>query len=166
MKPRFLLCTVLLALSTAAFAQSDAQKAFDKLKALAGTWDATFQGVPMHATLRVTSMGNAIVHEMKGDGPEDPITMIYLEGDRLVLTHYCDVGNRPRMAGKLSADGKTLVFDFLDVGNFNNAQGGHMQRAVFTFLDDSHHLEEWTFAMNDGKPMEMGHLDLHRAVAK
>jgi len=163
MKPlRVLISLVLMALSTAALAQSDAQKAFDQLKNLAGTWEATFEGKPMHATLRVTSMGSAIIHEMKGDSPEDPISMIHLDGDRLILTHYCDAGNQPRFVGKLSPDGKTIDFTFLDVTNFNSTQEGHMQHVVFTFADPSHHTEQWSFLMKDGKKMDMGHLDLHR----
>ena len=36
---RFVLSVVLLSLSTVAFAQSDAQKSFDQLKTLAGSWE-------------------------------------------------------------------------------------------------------------------------------
>src|SRR6266404_570409 len=111
---RMLSVVVLTGLSALAFAQSDAQKSdaqksFDKLKTLAGSWEgraATFpqepsiEGKHMQVTLRATSMGNALMHEMTGEGrPDDPITMLYLDGDRLLLTHYCDAGNRPRMTG-------------------------------------------------------------------
>ena len=158
---RFVLYLLLVSLSTPIFAQSDAQKSFDKLKTLAGSWQGSYEGKPMQATLRVTSMGNAIEHEMKGDGPDDPITMFYLDGDRLLLTHYCDAGNRPRMAGKLSPDGKTLEFDLVDVGNYSSTQGGHMQHAVFNIIDANHHTEEWTFFL-EGKPAMIAHLDLKR----
>ena len=159
---RFMLSIVLMSISaTVAFAQSDAQKSFDKLKTLAGTWEGTYEGKPVQASLRVTSMGNAIVHEMRGDGPENPITMLYLDGDRLLLTHYCFVGNRPRMVGKLSPDGKTVEFNFLDVANYSSQQGGRMEHAVFTILDANHHSEEWTFFL-EGKPAEHAHLELHR----
>jgi hypothetical protein len=152
---------LLVSLSTLTFAQSDAQKSFDKLKTLAGSWQGSYEGKPMQATLRVTSMGNAIVHEMKGEGPDDPITMFYMDGDRLLLTHYCDAGNRPRMAAKLSPDGKTLEFDLVDVGNYSSTQGGHMQHAVFNIIDANHHTEEWTFFL-EGKPAMIAHLDLKR----
>jgi len=157
---RFMLSVVvLMSLSVAAFAQSDAQKSFDKLKTLAGTWEGTFEGGPVHISLRVTSMGNAILHEMKGGGPENPITMLYLDGDRLVLTHYCDAGNRPRMVGTISPDGKTITFNFVDVTG--STQQGHMQSAVFSLIDSEHHTETWNFAMADGKSMG-GLLDLKR----
>ena len=43
---RFVLSVVLLSLSTVAFAQSDAQKSFDKLKTLAGSWEGQVTTVP------------------------------------------------------------------------------------------------------------------------
>ena len=165
MKTRIALSVLFVLVAATAFAQdaaatqSDAQKSFEKLKTLAGTWEGTFEGSRLGVTLRVTSMGNAIIHEMKGDGPQDPITMINLDADRLLLTHYCDAGNRPRMVGKLSPDGKTLEFEFLDVSG--GTQNGHMQHVTFTFIDPDHHTEKWEFAMADGKSMG-GALDLKR----
>jgi phage tail protein X len=82
-----------------------------------------------------------------------------LDTDRLLLTHYCDAGNRPRMTARTSPDGKTLDFDFLDVSG--STQYGHMQHATFTVIDANHHTEEWTFLAPDGKPMR-GHMDLQR----
>ena len=114
----------------------------------------------MQVSLRATSMGNALMHEMTGAGrPDDPITMLYLDGDRLLLTHYCDAGNRPRMTGKMSPDGKTVEFDFLDVAG--STQYGHMHHAVFTTLDPNHHIEDWTFMVEGDKPVH-AHFDLQR----
>src|ERR1700736_5282160 len=94
---RFTLPVVLMLLATMAFAQSDALKSFDKLKTLAGSWEghvttvppqAEIEGKSMQVSLRATSMGNALMHEMTGAGrPDDPITMLYVDGDRLLLTH-------------------------------------------------------------------------------
>jgi hypothetical protein len=160
---------VLMSLSTVAFAQSDAQKSFDKLKTLAGSWEghvttvpqqADIEGKLMQVSLRATSMGNAVMHEMTVAGrPDDPITMLYLDGDRLLLTHYCDAGNRPRMIGKMSLDGRTVEFDFLDVAG--STQHGHMHHAVFTVLDANHHTEDWTYMLAEDKPVH-AHFDLHR----
>ena len=176
--PRFMLSMVVpMLLSTVAFAQSDAQKSFDKLKTLAGNWtgSATLNppqpgmadGTPMQLSLRVTSRGNALVHEMREAGkPDDPnhydhpLTMLYLDSDRLYLTHYCDAGNRPRMVARTSPDGKTVEFDFVDVAG--GTEYGHMHHAVFTFVDVNHHVEDWTYMMPGEKPVH-AHLDLQRA---
>lgn len=166
----------LLSLSGTALAQSDAQKSFDKLKTLAGTWAGRVTTNPPQAemgdgaltqiSLRVTSRGNALVHEMKAAGtPDDPtlydhpVTMFYLDNDRLLLTHYCDAGNRPRMMARTSPDGKTVEFDFLDVAG--GTQYGHMHHVVFTLIDANHHTEDWTFIMPGDKPLN-AHFDLTR----
>jgi hypothetical protein len=181
---RSLLAVVLVSLTTLAFAQmdaqksvtqSDAQRSFDKLKTLAGTWQARLTvdppqedvkpGTMGEVTLRVTSRGNALVHEMQEAGTpldatkyDHPVTMFYVDSDRLTLIHYCDAGNRPRMAGKLSPDGKKVEFDFLDLSGGN--EYGHMYHAVFTIVDANHHTEDWTFMMKD-KPIH-AHFDLRK----
>jgi hypothetical protein len=165
---RLLSAVALMSLSTVSFAQSDAQKSFDKIKTLAGSWEGRVTTVPatpemdgklMQVSLRVTSMGNAVVHEMTGAGrPDDPITMLYLDSDRLMLTHYCDAGNRPRMVGKAGPDGKTVDFEFLDVAG--SLEYGHMHHAMFTTIDANHHTEDWTFMVGD-KPVH-AHFDLQR----
>ena len=170
MKPvRLALTAVLLLLPASAFAQSDVQKAFDRLKSLAGTWqgpvktdppEAFLADSPMNVVLRVTSRGHAVLHEMTNPRiPDDPITMFYVDADKLFLTHYCDAGNRPRMTGKLSPDGKTVEFAFVDISG--NMMPGHMHHVVFTLIDDDHHTEDWTFMMGADKPVQ-AHFDLRR----
>ena len=185
---RFMVFVILMSLSTVAFAQehatipkpaapkSDAATSFDTLKSLAGEWVAQITIDPPqpewktdkggHVTLRVTSRGNALVHEMQEEGTpldwtkyDHPVTMLYLDGDRLLLTHYCDAGNRPRMAAKKSPDGKKVEFDFLDVAG--GTQFGHMHHAVFTVIDADHHTEDWTYMMPGDKPVH-AHFDLQR----
>jgi hypothetical protein len=173
---------VLLSVSALAFAQSEAQKSdvqksFDHLKTLAGSWQGPVTVVPPQAdmdmdkpvqvSLRVTSRGNALVHEMQEAGTpldaakyDHPITMLYVDSDRLTLVHYCDAGNRPRMIGKVSPDGKKVEFEFVDLSGGN--EYGHMYHAVFTTIDADHHTEDWTYMMPGDKPLH-AHMDLTRS---
>ena len=80
------------------------------------------------------------------------ITMIYLEGDRLLLTHYGGEGNRPRFEGKLTADGKSVEFSFLDVSG--GTQRGLMKHMMFTIVDANKHIVKVTYMLPDGKAIE------------
>ncbi len=128
--------------------QSDEKKAFEKLKTLSGSWEGTIGDLSTQVTIRVTSAGSAIMHEAFM-AKINKITMIYLEGDRLLLTHYGGEGNRPRFEGKLTADGKSVEFSFLDVAG--GTQRGLMKRMVFTMVDANTHVIEVTYMLPDGK---------------
>lgn len=163
------LSLLLVALTTSAFAQSEAPASFEKLKTLAGTWEGPITTVPeeptlkgqiMRVSLRVTSMGNALMHEMSSPArPDDPITMLYLDSGRLMLTHFCDAGNRPRMTGSMSADGKSVDFGFLDLTG--GTKHGHMHGARFAFIDANHHTEDWTYMLPNDKTV-LAHVELTR----
>lgn len=180
-----MLFVVLMSLSTVAFGQPDAQPAsttlapseaqesFAAMKALAGEWEGTITvrempelSVPVHVSIRVTSRGHVIVHEFQeADTPLDPtkydhpVTMLYVDedADQLTLVHYCDAGNRPRMTGTRSPDGRTFAFEFVDI---SGSMEYHMHNSVFNIIDADHHTEDWTFMMKD-KPMH-AHFELVR----
>jgi hypothetical protein len=74
------------------------------------------------------------------------ISMFNMDGaDRLLMTHYCAAQNQPRMQASVSADGKTITFNYIDATNLASPDAGHMQKMVLTLVDDNHHTEEWTF---------------------
>ena len=184
---RFMCSVALISLTTLAcaqmqhdaqksVAQSDPHKSFDTIKDLAGDWEGQVtvnppqsdmqDGKPLHISMRVTSRGHALVHEMQEAGtPPDPtkydhpVTLFYLDGDQLTLLQYCDAGNRPRMVARSSPDGRKLEFDFVDLSGGN--EYGHMYHAVFTIVDASHHTEDWTYMMPGDKPVH-AHFDLQR----
>jgi hypothetical protein len=145
--------------TSAAFAASAAQKSFEELKALDGTWEGkSLNGQPLEVAYRVTSNGSAIMSEIKGK--EDMISMFNLDGDRVLLTHYCAVGNQPRMVASASPDGKTFTFDFVDATNLPTPDAAHMIRLVLAMPDANHHTEEWTFSDHGKEHKEV--FDLRR----
>ena len=157
--------------------KTEAQKTFEWMRNLAGEWEGAvtvtpdipqMRGAKLHLTMRVLSRGNTIAHEFQEVGKpldfmkyDHPMTMIYLaEGkQQLELVHYCDAGNRPRMRASASPDGKTVAFDFVDITGPTNY--GHMHSGVFTYIDENHHTEEWTFILPGNKPMR-ARMDLTR----
>ncbi len=139
-----------------ASAPSDAKKAFATLKTLAGSWQGTVMEIPINFSIRAVSSGTAILHEghtSKEGPPKHEITMFYLEGGRLLATHFCDGGNRSRLEGELSPDGKAIAFGFLDVAG--STRGGYLKDMVLTLIDADHHIVGITFVMPDGKPIAL-----------
>ena len=139
-----------------AAAPSEAKKVFDQMKSLAGSWQGTIMGISINVTIRVTSSGTAILHEATTGGgrpPDHEITMFYVEGDRLLATHFCDGNNRARFEGKASPDGKASEFNLLDVTG--STKGGLVKRMVFTIIDANKHVVEFTFIKPDGNPIEL-----------
>jgi len=155
------LLIVLAALSTAVYAQTDAQKAFNAIKNMPGTWEGKApDGHALQVTYKVTAGGSAVESEILVPN-EDMISMFHLDGpNRLLLTHYCAAGNQPRMQASLSPDGKVITFNYVDATNLASPDAGHMQKMVLTMIDDSHHTEEWTFVDHGKEHKEV--FDLHR----
>lgn len=131
-------------------AQSSPQLSFDVLKSLQGNWQGEDSlGHPVKATFRLTGKGSALMSEyMEPDQNEDMISMFHVDGDRLLMTHYCSAGNQPRMNATPSPHGKTITFDFADATNLPSLEAGHMRRLVIKSLGPNHHTEEWTYAEN------------------
>jgi len=144
---------VMIVLSASpAVAESDAHKSFDLLKGMEGNWTGkNQQGQPIEVTFRMTAGGSALMSEIHGHGPENMITMFHMDGDRLVMTHYCGAGNQPRMK-IVSSDAKSVSFEFFDGTNIGPGDG-HMQHVTFTEPDANHQVEEWVF-LDHGKEMK------------
>jgi len=126
--------------------------AFEQLKALAGHWEAEKANTDRASVdLEVTSGGSAVLerfHMVENGQPVEMITLYYLDGDQLKLTHYCMTGNQPTMVGTYIPETKTVKFDFASITNLKTPDAGHMHHAVYTFIDDNHFKTTWTFRKN------------------
>jgi len=110
----------------------------------------------------MTGGGSAVLSEIQVP-KEDMVSMIHLDGpDRLLLTHYCAVGNQPRMQASVSSDAKVITFNYVDATNLASLDSGHMQKMILTVLDENHHTEEWLFVDHGKEHREI--FDLHRKV--
>jgi hypothetical protein len=125
---------------------------FAKLAKLAGTWETKpVEGKAARVTFQVVSAGSALLetHAMHGDG-SDMVTLYHGDGDHLALTHYCSVGNQPRMKAKKVTD-EAIEFEFVDATNLAKPTDGHMHSLTVKFKDADHYAEEWTFKQGDAE---------------
>ncbi len=151
-----ILCAALVGglLTCPVAAEIEATKAFEQLKNLVGEWQGSREdGSTATAIYRLSANGSVLVEEFDVIDREgyDMSTMYHLDGDRLMLTHYCMAKNQPRMKADLtSSDLNTLRFSFLDATNMKSPEDGHMHSAVFRFVDENEMKQSWTFR-KDGK---------------
>ena len=124
-------------------------EAFEKLKSLVGHWETDKTSLNQATLdLELTSGGTAIVEKVRmveNGKPVEMITMYYLDGEEVKLTHYCTAGNQPTMRGTYAPETKTITFDFLGATNLKSPDDGHMHHATYTFLDNHHFKTAWTF---------------------
>ena len=148
-----------------------AKAQFEKLKSLAGEWSGTggdaTQSFPMEVRYRVTAGGSAVEETLFQGTEHEMITLYHMDGNRLMLTHYCAAGNQPSMVARSTpTDGSasTIRFDFTGATNLASDADGHMHEAEITFEDTSHIKSRWTY-FQDGKPGHQAHFDLSRKSA-
>ena len=110
---------------------------------------------------KVIAAGSVVHESMFVGTPHEMVTVYHLDGDDLILTHYCAAGNQPRMKGEKSADANKLVFKFAGGTNLDPAKDAHMHDVTITFVGPDHIRQEWTF-YKDGKATETEKFDLKR----
>lgn len=95
----------------------------------------------------------SVVHESSFDAHpnETMATMYYLDGTRLLLTHYCVSKTQPRLqASSFEDGGRKVTFTFLDATSLPSRDKGHMDKVIISFVDDTHFTSQWTW-YQDGK---------------
>lgn len=126
----------------------------ETLKSLVGEWEGTgSKGEPVRVSYQLTSGGSILMETILHSDMPSMLTTYYVDGDHLMMTHYCSLKNQPRMRAHLPAEqAKHLVFSFVDATNLSSLSQAHMHRVAFTFQDADHITQEWTLS-KDGKEL-------------
>jgi hypothetical protein len=133
----------------AAVSPSDAKAAFEALRALTGTWTSkSTKGWTETSTYELAARESVLVNRSHFDGePGDGmLTTIYLDGSRLLLTHYCEARNQPTLvASTIENGGKRIVFTFLSGTNLSSRDAGHMDSVIMDLIDPDHFRSRWSW---------------------
>jgi hypothetical protein len=160
-----LVSVVILTSATASSAgEITAAGVFDQLKSMSGTWKGPVEGDGEEAEQEAAAQMEAVHHfqvsaagtvvmETMGPGTEhEMINMYHLDGDDLVLTHYCAGGNQPtmRLDRKASSE-STLVFEFTGGTNLDPETDHHIHSAELKVIDADRVDSIWK-GWSEGKP--------------
>ncbi|MFL5328246.1 MAG: hypothetical protein ACJ8C4_04975 [Gemmataceae bacterium] len=129
--------------------------AFEKMKTLVGEWVmADDKGNPTDQIVlstKIISAGSAIHETIFPGQPHEMVTVYHMDGNDVVATHYCALGNQPKLKVDASGLPKTLKFNFNGGSNMDPAKDMHMHEGSVTFIDDDHIESSWQ-AYQNGKP--------------
>ena len=136
----------------------DAKAAFAQLKQLEGAWEThAADGKSARTEFELTANGTVLLERysnaaMRGGGKM--ATAYHLDGNDLVLTHYCIANNQPVLrAERFDVAAREIQFEFLRAGNLPSPAAGHMHRAVYRIVDADHFVTEWEFFENGARKM-------------
>ena len=145
---------------------------FEQLKSLIGVWEGEMpmkgkgdeageseemQMMKMTVEYRLTAGGSAIQETSFPGSPKEMVSMYHDRDGRLSMTHYCMLGNQPRMDLESSGEDK-LSFAFSKVNDLDPSTDMHMHSMVLSFVDENKITQRWT--MFEGGEAQQAH-DMH-----
>jgi hypothetical protein len=128
----------------------DAVAAFERLKALEGTWVAPGPAdTRATTTFEIVADGTVLMEHYRNPalpGGGHMMTAYHLDGADLILTHYCIARNQPTLrAGRFDAATSEVQFEFVRASNLASPDAGHMRRAKYRIEARDHFTTEWEF---------------------
>lgn len=123
-------------------------KALAMLKSLAGDWksvkpDAHAAG-EVAVSYKLVGGGSTVVETLYPGSDHEMISMYHLDGDKLVMTHYCALGNQPKMRGEFDKKKANLLhMKFAGGTNFDPQKDAHIHEAQIEFVSKDRLRSEW-----------------------
>lgn len=135
------------------------------MKDTIGTWEGISEhdGKKDKATItyKLTSGGSAIVENLFQNTPHEMVSVYHDDGGgKLMMTHYCALGNQPDLRIKNASDNK-LEFEYISGSDIIPEKDAHMHSLTITFLNKDNMVHEWKM-FNDGKEKSVTVIDLKR----
>ena len=144
---------------------------FERLKALKGEWEGTFEWTgartgkgAMRAQYYVTGFGSAVVENLTTTDEPLMTTVYHRDGEALRMTHFCAAANQPRLkATQLDAATGSARFSFVDATNLSGPNAAHVSGFEIRLLDEDR--IEMTFTFRAGEKLSYEHIKLRRVSA-
>jgi hypothetical protein len=128
----------------------DAAALYERIKLLAGTWeDKSTKGWEGKKTVRLIARGSAVLltGQFNDEPGEGMASLIFLDRDRLAVTHYCEAGNQPTLVARgVSRDGNSILFTLDRATGLDKPDEGLMDNLILTFKERDRYSSRWTFS--------------------
>jgi hypothetical protein len=101
-------------------------------------------------TVKTKAAGSAVVHQYRQGTPGEMETIFHMDGDKLLLTHYCALQNAPVLQFVKSGKPGELKFVFKGGTNFDPAVDAHLHESTFQIIDKNT-IEQRSTVFTNGK---------------
>ncbi len=152
----------------------DPASAMAFLKTTSGAWDPQVGGQHEHGgaaaptgsaanivSVKTKAAGSAVVHTYRAGTPGEMETVFHMDGDQLLLTHYCALQNAPVLRFVKSDKPGELKFVFQGGTNFDPKVDAHLHESTFQ-IKDKDTIEQRSTVFANGKPNPELKSVLHR----
>ena len=148
----------------------DAASAMAFFKSLTGDWQSAAAGhehgdAPAAngtvRTFRTKANGSAVVETIGAGTKNEMETILHMNGDKLLLTHYCALQNAPVLRFEKSSKPGEIKFVFEGGTNFDPKVDAHFHEGSFQ-VKDKDTIEQTTTVFTNGKASPESHSVLKR----
>ena len=150
----------------------DAQSAMAFLTSTSGEW-VSGSGQHEHGapagnrgvvSVKTKAAGSAVVHTYGAGTPNEMETIFHMDGDQLLLTHYCALQNAPVLTFQKSDKPGELKFVFQGGTNFDPKVDAHLHDSSFV-IKDKDTIEQSSTVFANGKANPELKSVLHRKAS-
>lgn len=124
---------LLFAMLAASAALGSSETAFETFKGFEGKWSIRSgqKTLPFEMTYQIGSKGSIVTEQF---GKE--LSVFYRDGRSLLMTHFCNAGNQPRLRLLENTPPGVFEFQMFDITNLPSADADHVERVVYRIVDD------------------------------
>ncbi len=150
----------------------DAASAMAFLTTTSGDWAPA--GAAEHAegarrtasvvTVKTKAAGSAVVHHYAQGTPGEMETVFHMDGDKLLLTHYCALQNAPILRFEKTNKPGEIKFVFEGGTNFDSSVDAHLHESTFQVIDKNT-VEQRSTVFTNGKAQPELKSVLHRKAS-
>jgi len=158
----------LMMASGARAAEQNGAAEFDRVKALVGTWrgpanEGAMNNDPVTVEYRLTSGGSAVVETLFPGTSHEMVSVYHQDHGKLAMTHYCLMGNQPKLQ-EVAANDQQIELQ-LSPDSGLDPSSPHMHALTIAWADPNHITQTWT-SYEQGQPKEKSVFTLARATTQ
>lgn len=132
--------------------QVDARAAFAQLQTLVGEWEGkTEAGRVLKISYRLTANNTVLIETWTLGPARESLTLYHMDNESLIATHYCPIGNQPRLRLKEGGSASLFIFEFVSATNLAKPETAHQHRFEVEILQPNSVARSETYLEN-GKP--------------